>query len=81
MKTTNNILKTFLISLLIGLALGVICVVYHSPKRSYTTIEKSIKTHNEIKESLKHPYHPTISKPSSSQIGVFAGDSVRVIPK
>ena len=35
---------------------------------------------NAIKESLEHPYHPTITKPASSQIRVIGQDSVRVIP-
>mgnify|MGYP003652675736 CR=1 FL=1 len=45
----------------------------------YTHIEKVIKKHNAIMESLENPTHPTISKPANSQIGVVGMDSVRVI--
>tara|TARA_R110000744_G_scaffold260374_1_gene375336 strand:+ start:148 stop:384 length:237 start_codon:yes stop_codon:yes gene_type:complete len=56
-------------------------VIYKLIQREsqYTHIEKTIKKHNAIKESLENPTHPTISKPASSQIGVIGMDSVRVI--
>ena len=72
--------KTYLISLILGILIGLFCVLYCSTESQYTHIESVIKKHNAIKESLEHPYHPTITKPASSQIGVIGQDSVRVIP-
>ena len=73
---------TYLVSLILGILIGICCVLYYSTKDSqYTHIDSVIKKHNAIKESLEHPYHPTITKPASSQIGVIGQDSVRVMPK
>ena len=47
----------------------------------YTHIEKTIKKHNGISQYQKNLYYPTTSKPVNSQIGIIAGDSVRVINK
>ena len=73
--------KTYLVSLILGILIGICCVLYYSAESQYTHIESVIKKHNAIKESLEHPYHPTITKPASSQIGVIGRDSVRVMPK
>ena len=73
--------KTYLVSLILGILIGLCCVLYYSTEIQYTHIESVVKKHNAIKESLEHPYHPTITKPASSQIGVIGQDSVRVIQK
>jgi hypothetical protein len=56
-------------------------LIYKLIKREsqYTHVEKVIKKHNGIKESTEDLYYPTASKPANSQIGMFAGDSVKVI--
>ena len=57
----------------------VIAMVYSiTTQPNLTHIEKTIKKHNSVKSSLQNPKHPTITKPSSSQIGVIGEDSVRV---
>ena len=45
----------------------------------YTHIEKVIKKHNSIQKTSDNLSYPVISKPASSQIGVVAVDSVKVI--
>tara|TARA_B100000780_G_C20940917_1_gene375272 strand:+ start:437 stop:724 length:288 start_codon:yes stop_codon:yes gene_type:complete len=46
-----------------------------------THIEKAIKKHNSIKESIANPKYPIISKPASSQSTVINQDSIRVYNK
>ena len=77
MKSEKNILLKLSLFGLICMFSAIIYNIVYSPK--LTHIEKVIKNHNSIRESLKNPSHPTISKPSSSQIGIVGGDSVRVI--
>ena len=69
---------TFRFSIVI-LVIIVIAMVYSiTTQPNLTHIEKTIKKHNSVKSSLQNPKHPTIAKPSSSQIGVIGEDSVRV---
>jgi len=58
-------------------------IIHKLSKREgqYTHIEKIIKKYNGIKQSPEDLYYPTVSKPANSQIGVVAGDSVKVINK
>ena len=58
-------------------------LIYKLIKREsqYTHIEKVIKKYNGLKQSPEDLYYPTASKPANSQIGVVAGDSVKVINK
>ena len=58
-------------------------LIYKLIKREgqYTHIEKVIEKYNGIKQSPEDLYYPTASKPANSQIGIVAGDSVKVINK
>ena len=46
-----------------------------------THIEKVIKRHNRVKESISNTKYPTLSKPSNSQSTIMYGDSIRVVKK
>jgi hypothetical protein len=74
-------LKSFNIIWFIFLLFTISFTIYKLIQREsqYTHIEKVIKKHNAIRESLENPTHPTIRKPASSQIGIMGIDSVRVI--
>ena len=45
--------KTYLVSLIFGILIGICCVLYYSAESQYTHIESVIKKHNAIKESLE----------------------------
>jgi hypothetical protein len=47
-------------------------------KKELTRIEKVIKNHNRVKESISNPKYPILSPPSNSQSTIIYGDSVRV---
>tara|TARA_R110000822_G_scaffold14043_1_gene49560 strand:- start:885 stop:1115 length:231 start_codon:yes stop_codon:yes gene_type:complete len=72
--------KTKLLLLSLSTIILVFMIYKLSTRKSdLTHIETVIKKHNGVRESLANPKHPTVIKPASSQIGIVAGDSVRVI--
>ena len=72
--------KILLISFLIGFIGSVICNIYFH-KTELSHIEHIILQNNTVKESVENSKYPTINEPTSSQVTVFAGDSVRTIRK
>jgi len=72
--------KILLISIIVGAIGGFICGIFvHKAELSH--IEKMILQNNTVKESVENSKYPTINQPASSQVTVFAGDSVRTIRK
>jgi hypothetical protein len=72
--------KILLISIIVGASGGIICSIFvHKTELSH--IEKMILQNNTVKESVENSKYPTINEPASSQVTVFAGDSVRTIRK
>ena len=72
--------KILLISIIVGAIGGFICSIFvHKTELSH--IEKMILQNNTVKESVENSKYPTINEPTSSQVTVFAGDSVRTIRK
>ena len=72
--------KILLISIIVGASGGIICSIFvHKTELSH--IEKMILQNNTVKESVENSKYPTINQPASSQVTVFAGDSVRTIRK
>ena len=75
----KKLYKIFFIVISSFLFIGIIIYNVFINTNELTHIEKVIKKHNAIRESLENPTHPTIRKPASSQIGIIGMDSVRVI--
>jgi len=72
--------KILLISFVVGFIGSAIYNIYiHKTEMSH--IEKMILQNNTVKESIENSKYPTINEPASSQVTVFAGDSVRTIRK
>ena len=72
--------KILLISFVVGFIGSAIYNIYiHKTEMSH--IEKMILQNNTVKESIENSKYPTINEPTSSQVTVFAGDSVRTIRK
>ena len=69
------------------LSVSVVCVIIliifslFAQKNELTHIEKVIKNHNRVKESLSNPKYPILSPPANSKSTTINGDSVRVIQK
>tara|TARA_R110001606_G_scaffold397937_1_gene575773 strand:+ start:999 stop:1247 length:249 start_codon:yes stop_codon:yes gene_type:complete len=70
--------KIFVITLIYIFCIGILIYNVFINTNELTKIEKAIKKHNSIKESIANPKFPTIAKPPSSQSTVIYGDSVRV---
>ena len=77
----KKLYKIFFIVISSFLFIGIIIYNVFINTNELTPIEKLIKKHNGIKESIANPKYPTISKPVSSQSTVIYGDSVRVLKK
>lgn len=72
--------KILIISFVVGFIGSAIYNIYiHKTEMSH--IEKMILQNNTVKESVENSKYPTINEPASSQVTVFAGDSVRTIRK
>jgi transcription antitermination factor NusG len=72
--------KILIISFVVGFIGSAIYNIYiHKTEMSH--IEKMILQNNTVKESIENSKYPTINEPTSSQVTVFAGDSVRTIRK
>jgi transcription antitermination factor NusG len=72
--------KILIISFVVGFIGSAIYNIYiHKTEMSH--IEKMILQNNTVKESIENSKYPTINEPASSQVTVFAGDSVRTIRK
>ena len=73
--------KKLFISFLFFLCFGFFIYKLYTNTNNLTHIEKVIKKHNNIKESIENPKYPTIAKPVSTQSTVINGDSIRVSQK
>jgi len=70
--------------LLIGMlvcAILLITLSFFLNNNELTDIEKGIKNHNSVQESISNPKYPILSKPANSQSTIINGDSVRVLKK
>ena len=75
----KNLYKIFFIAFLFFLFI-ISIIIYNVifNNNELTQIEKNIKKHNGIQESIHNPKYPTINKPVSSQSTVLNGDSIKV---
>lgn len=80
-KKIEKIYSIFLIVFIYFVCIGIIVYNIFINPNELTHIEKVIKKHNSVKQSISNPKYPTIEKPVSSQSTVIYGDSVRVMPK
>ena len=74
-KFINNKLHIIVV---IVFALSIISMFLFVKKNKLTHIEKVIKNHNRVKESISNTKYPTLSKPASSQSTIINGDSIRL---
>jgi len=81
-KKIEKLYSIFLIALIyfICIAISIYALVKFNTN-DLTHIEKFIKKHNSVKESIANPKFQIIQKPANSQSTIFNGDSVRVMPK
>lgn len=86
MKKINNpdelikfIKNNLSIIAVIVFALSIISMFLFIKTNELTDIEKVIKNHNAVKESILNTKYPTLSKPYNSQSTIINGDSVRVL--
>jgi|TARA_R110000822_G_scaffold160842_1_gene301240 hypothetical protein len=77
----KKLYKIFFIVISSFLFIGIIIYNVFINTNELTHIEKVIKKHNGIKQSIANPKYPTIAKPVSSQSTLIYGDSVRVFKK
>jgi hypothetical protein len=56
-------------------------IMHKSKKTEPVDISKKIKKHNEVTQEHNNSMFPSVAKPANSKVTVFAGDSVKVIPK
>lgn len=73
--------KIFVITFIYIFCIGLLIYNVFINNNELTHIEKVIKKHNSIKESIANPKYPIISKPASSQSTVINQDSIRVYNK
>ena len=81
MKLIKFINNNLPIIAVIVVALSIISMFLFIKKNELTHIEKVIKNHNRIKESILNPKYPILSKPSNNKSTIINGDSVRVFQK
>ena len=74
----KKLYKILMISFLFILFIYIFIYNVFMNTNELTHIEKNIKNHNGIKESIENPKFPTIAKPVSSQSTVINGDSIRI---
>ena len=81
-KKIEKLYSIILIALIYFVCIGIsIYALVKFNTYELTHIEKVIKKHNNIQESLSNSKFPIIKKPASSQSTFINGDSIRVMPK